>query len=116
MTEADQAAPQLEAPPGACDTHIHVYDPKYPIAPTAVSALPAASLDDYRKVQRRLGIERAVIVQPTAYGADNRCTLEGIARHGLDRTRGIAMVTEQVSHTELETLTRGACGARASTC
>ena len=77
-------APRLEAPPGACDTHIHVYDAKYPLAPTAVGKPPEASAQAYRPVMRRLGLGRAVIVQPSAYGTDNRCTLEGIATLGAD--------------------------------
>ena len=111
--DLDQPAPKLRAPPGNCDTHIHVYDPRYPLAATAVAPAPAASVADYQKIQRRLGLERAVIVQPTAYGTDNRCTLDGIAALGIERTRGIAVVTDRVSDSELETLTRGGMrGAR----
>ena len=38
-----------------------------------------APVADYQKVCERLGIARTVVVQPTAYGTDNRCTLEAIA-------------------------------------
>ena len=41
-TEA-ATAPRLKAPAGACDTHMHFYDKKYPIAPTAVSTPPEGS-------------------------------------------------------------------------
>jgi len=103
----------IPVPQGACDTHLHVYDPGYPLAPTALGPAPAASVEDYRAVQERLGLRRAVIVQPTAYGFDNRCTLEGIAVLGPERTRGIAVVDETVSDDELESLTeRGIRGAR----
>ena len=30
----DETQPKLKAPPGTCDTHIHVYDHRYPKAPT----------------------------------------------------------------------------------
>jgi D-galactarolactone isomerase len=106
-------APRLQAPPGACDTHIHVYDPKYPLAPTAVGKPPEASAQAYRPVMRRLGLGRAVIVQPSAYGTDNRCTLEGIATLGANRTRGIAVVDDKVGERALEDLTAaGMRGAR----
>ncbi|HEX8664231.1 MAG TPA: amidohydrolase family protein [Beijerinckiaceae bacterium] len=106
-------APRLEAPPGACDTHMHFYDARYPTAPTALMTPPDATVEDYRALQRRLGLSRTVVVQPTTYGADNRCTLDGIAALGLDQARGIAVVTDAVTEQELEDLTRGGMrGAR----
>jgi len=108
-----QASPRLEAPSGACDTHIHFYDARYPTAPTALATQPDAGVADYRAVQARLGLERTVVVQPSAYGFDNRCTLEGVAALGLDRARGVAVVDEAVSEAELERLTAaGIRGAR----
>ncbi len=103
-SEAAQG-PRLKAPPGACDTHMHFYDSRYPVAATAVSPPPEASVEDYRAVQRRLGLARTVVVQPSAYGLDNRCTLAGIAALGLERARGIAVVDDRVTDAELERLT-----------
>jgi len=104
--------PKLQAPPGACDTHMHIYNARYPTAPTALMTPPDASVADYRKVQARLGIERTVVVQPTTYGTDNRCTLEAIAALG-PGARGIATVDRNVTDAELERLTKaGIRGAR----
>jgi D-galactarolactone isomerase len=103
---ADTLAP-IAVPTGACDTHIHVYDPRTPLAPNALGPAPVASVEDYRAVQSRLGLTRAVIVQPTAYGFDNACTLAGIAALGLERTRGVAVVDGAVSDAELARLTQG---------
>ena len=112
-TTAIGPAPRLQAPAGACDTHIHVYDPKHPLAPTAVGKPPEASAAAYRAVMQRLGLARAVIVQPSAYGADNRCTLEGIVTLGLDKARGIAVVDDRVTERALADLTVGGMsGAR----
>ena len=61
--------PKQPVPPGTCDCHMHVYDPAYPLAPTAIAAAPPGLLRDYVKVRARLGIARSVVVQPTAYGA-----------------------------------------------
>ena len=108
-----RATPRLKAPAGACDTHMHFYDARYPTATTATMTPPDASVAEYRAVQRRLGLSRTVIVQPTTYGTDNRCTLEGIAGLGLDSARGIATVDDSVGERELEDLTsRGMRGAR----
>ncbi len=72
-----KSAPKLEAPHGTCDTHMHFYDKKYPLARTAASAPPEdGSVATYRALQRRIGITRTVVVQPTAYGRDNTCTLD----------------------------------------
>jgi D-galactarolactone isomerase len=101
-------APRLKAPAGACDTHMHFYDSKYPLAPTAVVKPPeGATVETYRAVQKRLGLSRTVVVQPTAYGYDNRCTMESIAALGVANARGIAVVAADVSDAELKSLTEG---------
>ncbi|MCF3936105.1 amidohydrolase family protein [Acuticoccus sp. M5D2P5] len=107
------SAPKLVAPKNTCDTHMHVYGKEYPLAPTALGPAPDATVDDYRLLQKRLGTTRTVIVQPSAYGKDNRCTVDGIAALGLETTRGIAVVDDQVTLDELRTLTdQGMRGAR----
>lgn len=106
--------PKLVAPPGAADCHLHIYGPrnKYPLAPTCPLIPPHGSVEAYRAVQAQLGLERAVIVQPAAYGLDNRCTMDAVAELG-SRARGVVVVNERVSDRELEELTvRGACGIR----
>jgi D-galactarolactone isomerase len=60
-------------------------------------------LADYLAIRARLGLTRAVVVQPTAYGADNSCTLAAIAAMGA-QARGVAMVTGEESDGELERL------------
>jgi len=97
--------PKLKAPPNACDTHMHIYNRRFPKAPTAKIEAPDASVADYLKMRARLGIERTVVVQPSTYGKDNRCTLEAMAAIG-PSARGIAVVDETVSDAELDRLTR----------
>ena len=111
-TPSAKSTPKLKAPENACDTHMHFYDKKYPLAPTAASAPPEdGSIDTYRALQRRLGIARTVVVQPTAYGKDNTCTLDGMAALGKD-ARGVAVVDQEVSEAELRRLE--AAGMRAA--
>lgn len=84
---------------------MHIFDSRFPLAEKARRKEQDAPVSEYRKVQQRLGLERVVVVQPTAYGRDNRCTLEAIAALG-NGARGIAVVDSSVSDAELERLTR----------
>jgi D-galactarolactone isomerase len=105
--------PKLQTPEGACDTHMHIYDSRYPTAPTAAFTPPDALVADYQAVKRRLGLSRTIVVQPSTYGTDNRCTLDAIAGLGAENARGVAIVDETVGNAELEDLTkRGIRGAR----
>jgi D-galactarolactone isomerase len=103
--------PRLKTTAGATDTHLHFYDTaeRYAVAPTAAFLPPPARVADYRRVQQRLGLERAVVVQPSAYGTDNRCTMAAVAELGA-AARAVVVVDRSVSDAELERLT--AAGAR----
>lgn len=118
-----------------CDTHLHVYDSRYPTASEAIVLADDASPDDYRSVQAALGVERLVVVQPSAYGLDNSCQLEAMAQFGSfghstndggtndsgtgdrgtanDTVRGVMVVDATVADNELRRLTDlGVRGAR----
>ena len=97
--------PRLAAPPGACDTHMHIYEDRFPLAPTALFKPPHSPVANYLAMRKRLGIERTVVVQPSAYGFDNTCTLEAMAAIG-PGARGIAVVKPDVTDAELERLTK----------
>jgi D-galactarolactone isomerase len=96
-------AVSFSVPAGACDCHIHAYDEAYPLAPTATFKPPHAPVNDYVQVQAALGLMRVVVVQPTGYGFDNRCTLATVASMG-GRARAVAMVPVQVTDSELQAL------------
>jgi D-galactarolactone isomerase len=104
MKPDNTARPKLKAPPGTCDTHMHIYDRRYPKAATARIDAPDAPVSDYLKVRERLGIERTVVVQPSTYGTDNRCTIEAMKTLGAG-TRGVAVVDQTVTDAELDRLT-----------
>ncbi|HEV7576636.1 MAG TPA: amidohydrolase family protein [Caldimonas sp.] len=98
--------------PGACDCHMHVYEDVWPLAPTATFKPPHAPASAYRDVQRELRLERTVVVQPTGYAFDNRCTLAAVAALGAD-ARAIVVVPPDVAPAELESLHEaGARGVR----
>ena len=85
---------------------MHIFDSRFPLAEKARRKEKDAPVSEYREVQQQLGLERVVVVQPTAYGRDNRCTLEAVAALG-PGARGIAVVDTSVADAELERLTRG---------
>src|SRR5262245_52780347 len=102
---SDGMKPRLIAPPGACDTHMHIYDHRFPLAPTAPFDAPDALVPTYLALRNRLGLARNVVVQPSSYGTDNRCTLDAIAAIG-ESARGVAVVDQTVTDAELERLTK----------
>jgi 2-pyrone-4,6-dicarboxylate lactonase len=95
-------------PAGACDCHAHVIGPpeKFPYVPERSYTPPTATLAAYQSLHRVLGIDRAVIVQPSVHGTDNRVTLEAIAAYG-PKARGVAVVDESVDDRALARLNDG---------
>lgn len=93
--------PKIEVPSNACDCHHHIYDPvRFPYLPTDVRNQPPATVDMYRLLQKKLGLTRNVIVTPSAYGTDNRCTLEGLRDMGKN-ARAVVVVSGDISDAEL---------------
>lgn len=108
----DAPRPKLQAPPGACDTHMHFYDARFPAAPAALITPDDARVEDYRRVQAHLGLERVIVVQPTTYGLDNSCQIEAMQSFG-DDARAVFVVDRDTPDAELERLTGlGGRGAR----
>jgi D-galactarolactone isomerase len=95
--------PKLKAPPNACDCHMHVYDSRFPAAPNATLLPPDASADAYRRLQRRIGATRIIVVHPSTYGTDNSCTLDAMTEFGA-ATRGVAVIDTSVTDAELKRL------------
>jgi D-galactarolactone isomerase len=99
------ASPKLVAPPGATDTHIHIYDASVPAAPG--TPMPGTrTVEEYLAMRNRLGLSRVVVVQPNAYGADNTVTMNAVAKLG-PSARGVAVVKANVPEAELDRLTKG---------
>ena len=113
MASLPATPPRLKAPPGSVDTHMHIYRPdRYPYPPGPAAQPPVSSVESYRAMLSRIGVERTVVVQPAAYGTDNRCTVEAVAEMG-ERARGVATVDASVSEAELQRLTAaGIVGVR----
>jgi D-galactarolactone isomerase len=95
--------PKTKAPPNACDCHMHIYDARFPVAPTATLKPPDALPSDYQQLQKRIGTTRNVVVTPSTYGTDNSATLDGMAKLG-PTARGVAVVDASVTDAELKRL------------
>lgn len=99
-------------PRGAVDTHFHVFGPasRYPYALGRSYTPPDASLASYCAMAAGLGIARAVIVQPSPYGTDNRCLLDVLEQQAIPM-RGVVAVDADIGDAELEAM--HAAGVRA---
>lgn len=97
--------PLLMAPAGACDCHMHVYGPaaRFPYAPSVKAPPPDVPLEAYLELRRRLNLQRTVFVQPSAYGTDNTCVLDAIARMA-PNGRGIAVIDPSAPEAEIARL------------
>jgi predicted TIM-barrel fold metal-dependent hydrolase len=95
-------------PAGACDCHTHVFgEPRrFAFAPGRTYTPEPASVAEMRALHRALHADRVVIVQPSVYGTDNACTLDGIAQLG-PRARGIAVIDDRVTDAALDEMDRG---------
>jgi D-galactarolactone isomerase len=94
---------------------MHFYEANAPVPPGTF--MPGVfTVEDYRAaVQKRLGLERVVVVQANAYGDNNSVVLNAIAKLGT-AAKGVAVVRAGVPEGELERLTKGGiCAVRIMT-
>ncbi len=82
-------------PPGACDAHCHVFGPasRFPFSPSRTYTPPDSGLEEFEKLQRTLGLSRAVFVQASCHGTDNSAMVDAI-RRGRGRYSGVAMIDD----------------------
>jgi predicted TIM-barrel fold metal-dependent hydrolase len=98
----------IHLPPLACDCHTHIFgDPAlYPFDPARQYTPGGASVADLLALGQRIGTGRVVIVQPSPYGADNRCTVDALIAINatVDRARGVAVIDEATTDAALQTM------------
>lgn len=96
------SAPRYRPPPLACDAHAHVFGPyeRFPLAEPRSYTPPEAPAEAHARMLRTLGFARAVLVQPSAYGSDNRCILDAASRDPV-RRRAIGVTVPSISDAEL---------------
>jgi predicted TIM-barrel fold metal-dependent hydrolase len=95
-------------PPLACDAHCHIFGPgwKYPYAEGRPYTPPDAPLESFRALHAKLGIGRAVIVNASVHGTDNRVALDAIAASN-GAYRAVANIDDQITERELHALHDG---------
>ena len=101
-------SPAWRLPAGATDSHFHVFGPphRFPFSPTRRYEPPAAPIEHWEMMAAVCGLERGVVVQPTAHGVDNSAILDAVARTG-GRLRAVANIDETVAEAELARLREG---------
>jgi predicted TIM-barrel fold metal-dependent hydrolase len=90
------------------DSHVHVFDPaRFPYALDTwyrPAGTETGTALDLGHVLDAHGVQHALIVGPNSgYGLDNRCLLDALAQ-GTGRYKGIAVVRNDASRTELQDL------------
>ena len=111
-------SPKIIFPAGAVDCHAHVCGPAsaFPYAHERIYTPPDATLTQYNALLAMLGIGRAVLVQPSVYGSDNRAMLAALNSNP-KKFRGVGVLDidpQKISDTQLEQL--HAAGVRGLRC
>ncbi len=96
--------PTLVAPAKAADCHIHIYDSCFA---SSSPVMAKGTVADYRLLQKRVGVERVVIVTPRHYVTDNTVTTDAIKQLGIDNARGVGVLRPTVTDAELKQLHDG---------
>ena len=74
--------PRWRLPPGACDTHFHIFGPPdvFPYSPRRRYEPPAAPFEHYMAMAKIVGLTRGVVVLPTAHGTDAATVVDAVSR------------------------------------
>lgn len=111
--KSDTTSPATRFPPDSCDCHAHIFGDldTHPVLPGSHFVPHPSPVADYAAMLRVLGCDRAVLVQPSVYGTDNRLIAQTLA--GLQATsalnsglslRAIAVIDETTTDRELEAM------------
>jgi 2-pyrone-4,6-dicarboxylate lactonase len=92
-------------PPDACDSHCHIFGPaaRFPYSADRTYTPPDSGIDAFEHLQFRLGLSRAVFVQASCHGTDNRAMVDALQR-GAGRYAGVAMVDDSFTDDDLSEL------------
>ena len=98
---------RLALPPGACDTHFHVFGPakRFPFGEGRAYTPADAPKEALFALHKHLGIERGVVVQSAAHAFDNSASADLIAARPKDYV-GVALAPVSISSKEIQNLNR----------
>lgn len=96
-------APVFRPPPGACDSHAHVFGPyaRHPLADDRSYTPAEFDADAFVAHLDQLGLTRGVLVTGSASGTDNGAVVEALRRYP-DRLRGVVVPSPGVTDAELD--------------
>lgn len=100
--------PLYQAPPKSCDAHCHVFGPHevFPYSDKASYWPPDADKYALKRLHDKLGIERAVLVQASCHGTDNRAMLDAI-KSSNGAYRGVCIANDSFSENDFQDLHDG---------
>lgn len=100
--------PKFKAPPKSCDAHCHIFGPRdlFPYHPNSTYEPPDAGKDRLKQLHDILGIDRAVIVQASCHGPDNRAMIDAIASSG-GAYRGVCIANKEFTDNNFQELHEG---------
>lgn len=111
---AKRRKPSFKLPPLATDAHCHVFGPGnvFPYAPNRRYTPEDAPKETLKALHDHLGLTRAVIVQASCHGSDNRAMLDALAWQP-EHYRGVAIIDGNTPPTDIPVMHRaGVRGAR----
>src|ERR1700722_12700956 len=93
-------------PDGACDCHVHTFDPQhFPFSPARPYTPEPVSVEELLSLHRALHMSRVIVVQTTVYAADNAGVLDAMQKLG-ERARGVAVIDEKTPDSALDEMDR----------
>ena len=111
--------PAFAVPSSAVDTHVHVFDNRYPLDADRGYNPPESTVHDLRHLHATLGFDRVVLTQPSAYARDNSAILDAMQELNAEtpsRARAVVSMGMDVTDDELATLdSLGVRGIRVNT-
>jgi 2-pyrone-4,6-dicarboxylate lactonase len=95
---AQPKKPRVMPPPGAWDSHAHVFGPagKFPYAPGRGYTPPDAPAEKFVALLDHNGCAHGLVVQGNAHGYDNRVVLDALTRYP-QRLRGVAITDTRIA-------------------
>jgi predicted TIM-barrel fold metal-dependent hydrolase len=93
---------RFAVPPLACDSHCHVFGPaaRFPYADSRRYTPEDKPKEVLAALHARLGLGRAVIVQASCHGTDNRAMVDALHSDPA-RYRGVAMIDDATTEAEI---------------
>src|SRR5271166_5652260 len=95
-------AVNFDVPEGACDCHVHTFDPQhFPYSPARPYTPEPVTVNELQSLHKALHMSRVIVVQTTVYGTDNSGAMDAMKKLGA-RARGVAVIDEKTPESALD--------------